>query len=110
MASVGLTEAAARAQGIDILVGKFPWSANGRARGMGTTDGFVKLIADKTTKQLLGAHLVGAWASELIGELTLGRLIETTLDELDFTVHPHPTLSDAIPEAALLAMGRAIHL
>lgn len=110
VASVGLTEAAARAEGIDILVGKFPWSANGRARGMGTTDGFVKLVADKTTKQLLGAHLVGPWSSELIGELTLGRLIETTLDELDFTIHPHPTLSDAIPEAALLAMGRAIHL
>ena len=110
VASVGLTEEAARAQGIDVLVGKFPWSANGRARGMGASDGFVKLIADKKTKQLLGAHLVGPWVSELIGELTHGRLIETTLDELDFTVHPHPTLSDAIPEAALLAMGRAIHL
>ena len=110
VASVGLTETAARAQGIDVVVGKFPWSANGRARGMGVTDGFVKLVADKKTKQLLGAHLVGPWASELIGELTLGRLIETTLDELDYTVHPHPTLSDAIPEAALLALGRAIHL
>jgi len=110
VASVGLTEERARTQGIDVLVGKFPWSANGRARGMGATEGFIKLVADKATKQLLGAHLVGPWASELIGELTHGRLIETTLDELDFTVHPHPTLSDAIPEAALLAMGRAIHL
>lgn len=110
VASVGLTETAARAQGIDVVVGKFPWSANGRARGMAVTDGFVKLVADKKTKQLLGAHLVGPWASELIGELTLGRLIETTLDELDYTVHPHPTLSDAIPEAALLALGRAVHL
>ena len=110
VASIGLTEAAAREQGIDVLVGKFPWSANGRARGMGVTDGFVKLVADRKTKQLLGAHLVGPWASELIGELTLGRLIETTLDELEYTVHPHPTLSDAIPEAALLALGRAIHL
>ena len=77
---------------------------------MGATDGFIKLVANASTGQLLGAHIVGPYASELIGELTHGRLIETTLEELDLTVHPHPTLSDAIPEAALMARGRAIHL
>ena len=110
VASVGLTEAAAREKGINVTTGKFPWSANGRARGMGATDGFVKLVADRDTGQLVGAHIVGPYASELIGELTLGRLIETTLEELDLAVHPHPTLSDAIPEAALMALGRAVHL
>ena len=110
VASVGLTEAAASGRGINVTTGKFPWSANGRARGMGATDGFVKLVADRDTGQLVGAHIVGPYASELIGELTLGRLIQTTLEELDLAVHPHPTLSDAIPEAALMALGRVIHL
>ena len=110
VASVGLTEAAARQQGIDVLVGKFPWSANGRARGLGVTDGFVKIVADSYNRQLVGAHLVGPHVSELIGEFTLGRLLESTLGEFDLAVHPHPTLSDAIPEAALAALGHAIHL
>ena len=110
VASVGLTEAAAREQGLNVIIGKFPWSANGRARGMGATDGFIKLVADGDSGKLLGAHLVGPYASELIGELTVGRLVEATLEELDLAVHPHPTLSDAIPEAALMALGRVIHL
>ena len=110
VASVGLTEAAALERGITVTTGKFPWSANGRARAMGATDGFLKVVADRDTGQLIGAHIVGPYASELIGELTLGRLLETTLEELDLAVHPHPTLSDAIPEAALMALGRVIHL
>ncbi len=110
VASVGLTEAAARERGRDVIVGKFPWSANGRARVMGATDGFIKLVADRANGRLLGAHICGPYASELIGELTVGRLLEATLGELDLAVHPHPTLSDAIPEAALMALARAIHL
>ena len=102
--------AAARTQGIDVITGKFPWSANGRARGMGATDGFIKLVAAASTGQLLGAHIVGPYASELIGELTHARLIQSTLEELDLTVHPHPTLSDSISEAALMAHGLAVHL
>ena len=110
VASVGLTEAAAREQGFQITVGRFPWSANGRARGMGETDGFVKVIRNAQYGELLGAHLVGPHASELIGEFVLGRLLETTVEEFELAVHPHPTLSDSIPEAALDALGKAIHI
>lgn len=110
VASVGLTEAAARAEGFEVSVGKFPWSANGRARVMGETDGFVKVVRNARYGELLGAHLVGPHASELIGEFVLGRLLETTVEDLELAVHPHPTLSDAIPEAALDSLGRAVHL
>ena len=110
VASVGLTEAAAREQGYRVTVGRFPWSANGRARGMGETDGFVKVVRNADYDELLGAQIVGPHASELIGELVVGRLLETTLEAFDLAVHPHPTLSDSIPEAALDALGRAIHI
>lgn len=110
VASLGLTEAAARAEGFEITVGKFPWSANGRARGMGETDGFIKVIRNASYGELLGAHIVGAHASELIGEFVVGRLLETTVEEFELAVHPHPTLSDSIPEAALDALGKAIHI
>ena len=110
VASVGLTEAAAREQGFRVTVGRFPWSANGRARGMGETDGFVKVVRNADYDELLGAQIVGPHASELIGEFVLGRLLETTIEEFDLAVHPHPTLSDSIPEAALDALGRAIHI
>lgn len=110
VASVGLTEAQAREQGYRVTVGRFPWSANGRARGMGETDGFVKVVRNADYDELLGAQIVGPHASELIGELVVGRLLETTLEEFDLAVHPHPTLSDSIPEAALNALGRAIHI
>lgn len=110
VASVGMTEAQAREAGHDIDVGKFPFSANGRARTAGETDGFVKIIRDRKYGEVLGAHIVGAHASELIGELIVGRHLETTAEELDRAMHPHPTLSEAIAEAALAAVGQALHV
>ncbi|HKS26521.1 MAG TPA: dihydrolipoyl dehydrogenase [Pyrinomonadaceae bacterium] len=110
VASVGLTEEAARAKGLDIEAGTFPWSANGRARTAGETEGFIKVIRDKRYGELLGAHIVGPQASELIAEFVVGRHLETTVEEMASAVHPHPTLSDAVPEAALAALGRAIHI
>ncbi|MGH7466681.1 MAG: dihydrolipoyl dehydrogenase [Longimicrobiales bacterium] len=110
VASVGLTEAQAREQGHDIEVGVFPFNANGRARTAGETDGFVKVIRDKKYSELLGAHIVGAHASELIAEFVLGRHLETTVEEMERAIHPHPTLSEAIGEAALAALGRPIHI
>ena len=110
VASVGLTEEGARAQGFEITVGRFPWSANGRARAIGETDGFIKIVRNAHYGELLGAHIVGPHASELIGSLVIGRLLETTVEELELAVHPHPTLSDSIPEAALDAVGKAIHI
>lgn len=110
VASVGLTEDAAKEQGFDIDIGVFPWSANGRARGSGETDGFIKVIRDKRYSELIGAHVVGANASELIGQFVVGRHLETTVEEMTTAVYAHPTLSDAIPEAALAALGRPIHI
>ena len=110
VASVGLTEAAARERGLDIEVGTFPFSANGRARTAGDTEGFVKVIRDKRYSEVLGAHIVGAHASELIGEFVVGRRLETTAEELDRAMHPHPTLSEAIGEAALATLGRVLHI
>lgn len=110
VASVGLSEEAARAKGVEIDTGAFPWSANGRARTAGETEGFIKIIRDKRYGELLGAHIVGPQASELIAEFVIGRHLETTVEEMARAVHPHPTLSDAVPEAALAALGRAIHI
>jgi dihydrolipoamide dehydrogenase len=110
VASVGLTEAAAREKGLDIEVGMFPWSANGRARTAGETDGFVKIIRDKKYSEIVGAHIVGANASELIAEFVVGRHLESTVEEMEKAMHPHPTLSEAIAEAALAAVGRVIHI
>jgi len=110
VASVGLTEAKARERGLDIEVGTFPFSANGRARTAGDTEGFVKVIRDKRYGEVLGAHIVGPHASELIGEFVVGRRLETTAEELERAMHPHPTLSEAIGEAALAALGRALHI
>jgi len=110
VASVGLTEDQAREQGFDIEVGKFPFSANGRARTMGDTDGFVKIIRDKRYGELLGAHIVGPHASEMIAEFIVGRHLETTVEEMEKAMHPHPTLSEAVAEAALAALGRVIHM
>ena len=110
VASVGLTEAAAREKGLDIEVGMFPWSANGRARTAGETEGFVKIIRDKKYSEILGAHIVGPSASELIAEFVVGRHLESTVEEMEKAMHPHPTLSEAIAEAALAAVGRVIHI
>ncbi|MEJ2187111.1 MAG: dihydrolipoyl dehydrogenase, partial [Gemmatimonadota bacterium] len=110
VASCGMTEAAAREAGYDVEVGKFPFSANGRARTEGETDGFVKIVRDKKYSEVLGAHIVGPHASELIGELIVGRHLETTTEELERAMHPHPTLSEAIAEAALAALGHPLHI
>lgn len=110
VASVGMTEEQAREKGYDVEVGTFPWSANGRARTAGETEGFVKIVRDKRYSELLGAHIVGPHASELIAEFVIGRHLETTVEEMDKAMHPHPTLSEAVAEAALASLGRAIHI
>jgi dihydrolipoamide dehydrogenase len=95
---------------LDYKVGKFPFSANGRARTSGETDGFVKIIRDGKYGEILGAHIIGAHATELIHELAVARENEFTVEEVDLAVHAHPTLSEAIAEAALGSMDRMIHL
>lgn len=109
VASVGITEEQAKEQKLDYNVGKFPFSANGRARASNETEGFVKIIRDKKYGEILGAHIVGGHASELIHELGLARENEYTVEEIDLFVHAHPTLSEAIAEASLDAMGRVLH-
>lgn len=110
VASVGLTEEQAREDGREIEVGTFPWSANGRALTSGETEGFVKIIRDKQYSELLGAHIVGPHATELIAEFVVGRHLETTVEEMDRAMHPHPTLSEAVGEAALAAVGHPLHI
>jgi dihydrolipoamide dehydrogenase len=109
VASVGLTEAQCREKKIEFKVGKFPFSANGRARTSGETEGFVKLIRDAKYGEILGAHIIGPHATELVHEIAVARENEYTVEELDLAVHAHPTLSEAIAEAALDSMGRMIH-
>jgi dihydrolipoamide dehydrogenase len=110
VASVGLTERAARDKGLDIEVGVFPWTANGRALTAGETEGFVKVIRDKKYSEVVGAHIVGPHATELIAEFVVGRHLETTVEEMDRAMHPHPTLSEAVAEAALASLGHALHI
>jgi len=110
VASVGLTEEQAREQGLEIDIGKFPWVGNGRALAAGHSEGFVKVIRGAQYSEILGAHIVGAHATELIGEFVVGRHLESTVEEMDRAMHPHPTLSEAIAEGALSALGRAIHI
>ena len=110
VASVGLTEEQAREQGLEIEVGTFPWTANGRALTAGDTDGFVKVIRDKKYSEVVGAHIVGPHATELIAEFVVGRHLETTMEEMDRAMHPHPTLSEAVAEAALASLGHALHI
>ncbi len=110
IATAGLTEAEAKAKGIDVSVGKFPFAALGKAMAIGDTDGFVKVVADKKTKQLLGVHIVGPEASTMIGEAALGLEMAAFLDDVSLTVHPHPTLGEALMEAAAHALGHAVHI
>lgn len=110
VASVGLTEEKAKAQGYDITVGKFPFSANGKSRAMGETVGMVKLIFDKKYKEFLGGHIVGAEATELISELVMLKSLEGTGESIIKTIHAHPTLSESILEAAGVAFGEAINI
>ncbi len=110
VASVGMTEQQAKAQGREVKVGKFPFSASGKASASGAKDGFVKLIFDAKYGELLGGHLIGANVTEMVAELVAVRKLETTGMELIKTVHPHPTMSEAIMEAAAAAYGEVIHL
>ncbi len=110
VASVGLTEKAAREKGLDIKVGKFPFSASGKASAAGAKDGFVKLIFDAKYGELLGAHMIGANVTEMIAEIVAIRKLEVTGEALIKTVHPHPTMSEAVMEAAAAAYGEVIHL
>ena len=109
IASFGLTERQAIEAGYSVNVGKFPLTASGKALAMGEAQGLVKLVADAEIGELLGAHMIGAEATELLGEVGLSRLLEGTTTELGWLVHPHPTISEAIKEAALAAEGQAIH-
>jgi dihydrolipoamide dehydrogenase len=108
VASIGLTEAACKEKQLAYKVGKFPFSANGRARTAGETEGFVKIIRDAKYGEILGAHIIGAHATELIHELAVARENEFTVEEVELAIHAHPTLSEAIAEAVLDSMGRMI--
>ena len=110
VASVGYTEKAAKEAGYEIKVGKFPFSASGKASAAGTKDGFVKVIFDAKYGEFLGAHMIGANVTEMIAEVVVARKLETTGLDIVKTVHPHPTMSEAIMEAAADAYGEVIHL
>lgn len=109
VASIGATEQSLKEKKIAYKVGKFPFSASGRARTAGETEGFVKILTDPKYGEILGAHIIGAHATELIHELAVARENEFTVEEVDLAIHAHPTLAEAVAEAALDAMGRMIH-
>ena len=110
VASVGLTERAAKEQGKKFKIGKFPFQASGKALAVGESDGFVKLIIGEPYGEILGAHIIGAEATELIAEMGLAITLEATHEEIEGTIHAHPTLSEAIHEATGAAFGTAIHI
>lgn len=110
IASCGMTEEAAKQAGYDIKVGKFPFTASGKASAAGAKDGFVKLIFESKYGELLGAHMIGANVTEMISEIVVARKLETTGHEIMKAMHPHPTMSEAIMEAAAAAYGEVIHL
>ena len=110
VASVGLTERQAKDQGFDIRVGKFPFAASGKARAIGETEGFVKVIFDSRYRELLGAHIIGPQATELIAEFGLAKDLECNDEEITHTIHAHPTLSEAAMEATLNVFQKAIHI
>jgi dihydrolipoamide dehydrogenase len=110
VASVGLTERAARDKGIEVRVGRFPFMASGRALASGETEGFVKLVFDAKYGELLGAHLIGSQATELIAELVMAKKLEATEDEIMHAMHPHPTYSESVMEAAGQGLGESVHI
>jgi len=110
VASVGMTEAEAKEKGYELKVGKFPFSASGKATAAGKKDGFVKLIFDAKYGELLGAHMIGDHVTDMIAEIVMARKLETTGHELIGGVHPHPTMSEAVMEAAAAAYGEVVHL
>jgi dihydrolipoamide dehydrogenase len=109
VASLGLTEAQAREKGINVRTGRYPMRANGKAIAVAETEGFVKLVVDDDSRDILGYHIVGANATEMIAEASLGAVLETTPAEIGYAVHAHPTLSEALHEAALAVSGESIH-
>ena len=110
IASCGMTESAAREAGYEIKVGKFPFTASGKASAAGAKEGFIKLIFDAKYGELLGAHMIGANVTEMIAEIVVARKLETTAHEIIKAVHPHPTMSEAIMEAAAAAYGEVINI
>ncbi|HEX7839412.1 MAG TPA: FAD-dependent oxidoreductase, partial [Kofleriaceae bacterium] len=111
IASTGITEDEARAQGhAELKVGKFPFAALGRALSVNDTEGFVKVVADAKTGELLGVHIAGNGGSDLISEASLAIEMGAVADDLRLTIHPHPTLSEAMMEAAAAALGEAVHI
>ena len=109
VASVGKTERALKEEGIDYKVGKFPYQALGKAQASGETEGFVKLLFGKEYGEVLGAHIIGENATDLISEMGLALSLEATIDDIHATIHAHPTLAEGIHEATLDADGHAIH-
>jgi dihydrolipoamide dehydrogenase len=110
VASVGLTEAQAKEQGLEVKIGKFPFSASGKASAGGNTEGFVKVIFDAKYGEWLGCHMIGAGVTDMIAEAVLGRRLETTGHEVLKTIHPHPTMSEAVMEAVADAYDEVIHI
>jgi dihydrolipoamide dehydrogenase len=110
VASIGLSEDQCKERKLDYVAGRFPFSANGRARGTGETEGFVKILRDKKYGEILGAHIVGGHASEIIHELAVARENEYTVEEVELAIHAHPTMSEAVAEAALDSLGRVLHI
>jgi dihydrolipoamide dehydrogenase len=110
VASVGLTEEQARAKGLRFTIGRFPFVANGKAQGAGAAEGFVKVLVGEQYGEILGAHIVGAAATEMIAEFTLARTSESTADVVMNTVHAHPTYSEAMFEAVAQARGASVHI
>ncbi len=110
VASVGLTEAQARERGMEVKIGKFPFMASGRALGHGDREGFVKVVAGAEYGEILGAHMIGPEVTELLGEVSVAQALDATIEDVGLAIHPHPTLSEALKEAALAAMGQAVHM
>jgi len=110
VASIGQTEEQLKAENVEYKVGKFPFTANGRARAMGSTDGFVKILADKTTDRVLGAHIIGPDAGTLIAEIATAMEFGASSEDIARTCHAHPSLSEAVKEAAMAVEGRALHI
>ena len=107
---MGLTERAAQERGYEVKIGKFPFSANGKAVALGDSEGFVKIVADAKHGEILGAHLIGHDVTELLAELSVARMLEGTVRELGKTVHAHPTMSEALMEAGLGAIGESLNV
>jgi dihydrolipoamide dehydrogenase len=110
VASVGLTEAEARARGFDVAIGKFPFAASGKAAIVGRTEGFVKVVREKRYDELLGVHIIGPHATDLIAEACVALQLESTTEALFRAIHAHPTLSESVAEAAHAALGAALHI